>query len=135
MTHERPTAASSHDPLARMRVHQIVVALIPDCFKDSEKLIEHPITVEIAPQLYAAVGSIAVNIAEGYSRSSGRDRVRFYEYALGSVRESMKWYRCGQPVLGDECATDRLDRLEEMRRLLLATIPRERGRTIRKIER
>ena len=133
MAHPRPTAASSNDPLERMTVNKLATALVPDCFKDCVKLIAHPITVEIGPQLYEAVGSIVVNVAEGYSRSSGPDRVRFYEYALGSVRESMKWYRSGEPVLGTECTTDRLDRLEEMRRLLLATIPRERGRTIRKV--
>jgi four helix bundle protein len=133
MVHPKPTAASGNDPLERMTVSQLATALVPDCFKDCEKLIEHPVTAAIGPDLYHAVGSIVVNIAEGYSRSSGADRVRFYEYALGSVRESMKWYRSSAPVLGTECATDRLDRLEEMRRLLLATIPRERGRTIRKV--
>ena len=68
-----------------MTVNQLATALVPDCFKDCEKLVSHPVTVEIGPQLYASVGSIIVHIAEGYSRSSGADRVRFYEYALGSV--------------------------------------------------
>ena len=133
MAHSPPAAASSNDPLERMTVHKLATALVPDCFNDCEKLIAHPVTIGIGPQLYESVGSIVVNVAEGYSRSSGPDRVRFYEYALGSVRESMKWYRSGEPVLGTECTTDRLDRLEQMRRLLLATIPRERGRTIRKV--
>ncbi len=38
------------------------------------------------------VGSIRANIAEGYSRGTGKDRARFYEYALGSARESRDWY-------------------------------------------
>ena len=134
MPHPRPTAASANDPLARMRVNQIASALVPDAFGDAEMLAAHRVTSEIGSQLYAAVSSIGVNIAEGYSRSSGKDRVRFYEYALGSVRESMQWYRAGESVLGVEAVTDRLDRLEEMRRLLLAIIPRERGRIIRKVE-
>ncbi|MFN8404533.1 MAG: four helix bundle protein [Anaerolineales bacterium] len=37
---------------------------------------------------YEAVGSVGANISEGYSRSSGKDRARFYEYALGPARES-----------------------------------------------
>ena len=82
-------------------------------------------------QLYAAVGSVMANIAEGYSRSSGRDRARIFEYALGSVRESMTWYRSAEPVLGAGVACGRLDTLEEIRRLLLAIIPRERSRLIR----
>jgi four helix bundle protein len=117
-----------------MTVSRLATNLAPDAFCDSEKLATHPVTAKISPQLYAAVVSIAVNIAEGYSRSSGADRTRFYEYALGSVRESMQWYRACERVIGADCTTNRLDRLEEMRRLLLATIPRERGRTIRKVK-
>ena len=52
---------------------------------------------------------------------------RIFEYALGSVCESMTWYQAGQPVLGDVVFT-RLNDLEEVRRLLLAIIPRERAR-------
>src|ERR1035437_10479927 len=43
-------------------------------------------------QLTRAVGSISANIAEGYSRASVADRLRFYEYALGSTREAIAWY-------------------------------------------
>jgi hypothetical protein len=43
----------------------------------------------------------------------------------------MVWFKTAQPVLGADLVRDRLDKLEEIRRLLLATIPRERGRLIR----
>ncbi|MBC7896698.1 MAG: four helix bundle protein, partial [Cytophagaceae bacterium] len=43
-------------------------------------------------QLLRAVDSISANIAEGYSRFSGRERARFYEIALGSAREAREWY-------------------------------------------
>jgi hypothetical protein len=43
----------------------------------------------------------------------------------------MTWYRSGKPVLGEATANDRLERLEEMRRLFLAIIPRERGRKMK----
>ena len=123
-----------NDPLRRMRVNQIAEELVPDCWDDAVALLQHPITKEVAGQMYTAVLSIASQIGEGYSRSSGKDRARFFEYALGSVRESMNWYRGSKPVLGDELVVERLDRLEEMRRLLLAIIPRERGRVIAKSE-
>jgi four helix bundle protein len=71
------------------------------------------------------------NIAEGYSRSSGRDRARIFEYALGSARECMAWYESAEPVLSATIVRERLDTLEEIRRLLLAIIPRERDRLIR----
>ena len=54
-----------------------------------------------------------------------------FEYALGSVRESMSWYNSLKPVLGESLVQDRRDRLEEMRRILLAIIPRERGRSMK----
>jgi four helix bundle protein len=115
-----------------MRVYQFARDLVPECWIDCDKLRHHPVTQSLSAQLYAAASSIAANIAEGYSRSSGRDRARIFEYALGSVRESMSWYRAAEPVLGKPVVRDRLDRLEEMRRLLLAIIPRERGRLIRR---
>jgi len=114
-----------------MRVFELATELVPDCFKDAQALSDNPITKEIAGQVYAAVGSIAANISEGYSRSSGKDRARIFEFALGSVRESMSWYKSSAPVLGEPVVKDRRDRLEEMRRLLLAIIPRERGRSMK----
>jgi four helix bundle protein len=71
------------------------------------------------------------NISEAYSRTSGKDRALRFEYALGEVRERMSWYKSVKPVLGEEVVKDRRDRLEEMRRMLLAIIPRERGRTMK----
>ena len=114
-----------------MRVFQLVNELIPHCFEDAKLLAAQPITLEIAGQLYAAVCSIEAHISEGYSRSSGKDRARIFEYALGSVRESMSWYRSSVPILGDPVVRDRRNRLEEMRRLLLAIIPRERGKSMK----
>lgn len=131
VAHTIPLSDPSRDPLSRMRVYQLARELVPDCWKDAKQLIAEPITEEIARQIYASVGSIAANTGEGYSKSSGKDRARSFEYALGSVRESMEWYHSAEPVLGEDKSNDRLKRLEEMRRLFLAIIPRERGRTMR----
>jgi four helix bundle protein len=132
MAHHVPVSVeTSHDPLTRMRVFRLAAELIPDAFEDAKVLRAEPITEEIAGQLYAAVCSIEANISEGYSRSSGKDRARIFEYALGSVRESMSWYKSSNPVLGELTVQDRRDRLEEMRRLFLAIIPRERGRSMK----
>ena len=113
-----------------MRAYCLARELLAVAWSDAEKLSVNQMTEKVAGQLYAAIGSIAANIAEGYSRSSGKDRARIFEYALGSVRESMTWYHAAKPVLGD-LARERLDKLEEIRRLLLAMIPRERGKLIR----
>ena len=132
MAHRVPVSAEdSHDPLARMRVYQLASDLMPVSYDDAKLLLEDPILSENAAQLYAAVCSIEAHISEGYSRSSGKDRAHKFEYALGSVRESMTWYKSGLPVLGKATVNNRRDRLEEMRRLLLAIIPRERGRPMK----
>jgi len=129
MSHFGPpvAAAASNDPLFRLRAYQIAVDVLESAWLDAKTLSGDPVTSRIASQLYAAVGSISANIGEGYSRSSGIDRSRIFEYALGSVRESMTWYNAARPVLGDVVVT-RLNDLEEIRRILLAIIPRERAR-------
>jgi hypothetical protein len=43
----------------------------------------------------------------------------------------MVWYKTAEPVLGRKVVCERLDKLEEIRRLLISAIPRERGRLIR----
>jgi len=125
------SAKISRDPLSRMRAYRLARELLTDAWADAEKLRHHRVTEKVSGQLYAAVGSIAANLGEGYSRSLGRDRARIFEYALGSVRESMTWYESAAPVLGAEVIGERFNKLEELRRLLLATIPRERDRLIR----
>jgi four helix bundle protein len=57
---------------------------------------------DVANQMARATRSISANIAEGYSRRGRRDRGRFYEYALGSARESRDWYYKARDVLGEE---------------------------------
>lgn len=115
------------DPLSRMRAYRVATKLQETAWSDAESLRKNPLTEETANQLYTAIGSIAANLAEGYSRSSGKDGVRLFEYALGSARESMVWYINGAPVLGGEVTTARCDALEEIRRLLLTAIPAERN--------
>ena len=119
------------DPLERMRVYQLAKELLKQSFADAEVLRAHPLTVDISGQLYTAVGSIAANLREGYYRSSGKDRARIFEYALGSAGESEEWYDAGEPVLGSERTECRRRTLREIQRMLKAIIPRERDRLIR----
>ena len=87
-------------------------------------------TADVASQLGRALGSISANIAEGYARSSGNDRARFYEYALGSARESRDWYHKSRHVLGAPVVRHRLKVLTSVVRLLTYAIPRERGTSL-----
>jgi four helix bundle protein len=45
----------------------------------------------VGKQLVKAVDSISANIAEGQGRYSKKDKVHFYRYSFGSVKESMNW--------------------------------------------
>jgi len=114
-----------------MTVHRFAKKLLADAWPDIEILQANSATKEIAGQMYTSIGSIAANLAEGYSKSSGPDRARSFEYALGSARETAEWYDATKPVLGDEIVDKRLTVLGDIRRLLIAIIPRERARTIR----
>jgi four helix bundle protein len=127
MSHFGPAISheTAKDPLFRMRAYQLAADLLELAWHDAKLMSAEPVTERSAGQLYSAVNSITATLGEGYSRSSGKDRSRFFEYALGSVRESISWYRGAKPVLGDVVAA-RLDNLEEIRRLLIAIIPRER---------
>ena len=81
---------------------------------------------EVSEQLLRAVGSISANIAEGYARRSRADRVRYYEYALGSAGEAQSWYLSARAALSPATADERLDALNRVTRLLLVMIRNER---------
>jgi len=83
-------------------------------------------TLATADQLYRAASNISSNIAEGYSRVTGKDRAQFYEYALGSVRESRDWYYKSRRVLPARVIEHRLGLCTELAKLLLKMVPRER---------
>src|SRR5437773_10211244 len=94
---------------------------------DATKLVADRRTIAIADQLYRAVGKISPDIAEGYSRSGGNDRARFFEYALGSAREARDWYYKGRHVLGEEVFNHRSDYLTEIIKLLISMIAQQRA--------
>ena len=122
------------DSLWRMRAYRLALFLGDVGWFDVTKLMRDRRTVAVADQLYRAVGSVSANLAEGYSRGSSKDRARFYEYALGSARESRDWYWKARHILGDTVTAHRIDLLTEIIRLLLTMIPQQRGRTLREEE-
>jgi four helix bundle protein len=76
----------------------------------------------VVSQLLHAAGSVSANLAEGYSRSTRNDRLRFFGYALGSVRECLTWYEAARGALTGAVIDDRLLRLSRIRSLLLGLI-------------
>jgi four helix bundle protein len=117
----------TNDPLWRMEVYRLAVFASDLAWHDVSKLVEDKRTVSLSDQLYRAIGSVSANIAEGYSRQSGKDQARFYEYALGSAREARGWYYQGRHILSEAVAMHRIKLLSRIIRLLLTIIPAERG--------
>lgn len=99
-------------------------------WRDAGTLAKNKRTQSLSDQLYRAVGSMGANIAEGYSRKSRKDQARFYEYALGSARESRDWYFKGRHVLGERVVNHRLDLITQIIRLLLVMVPQRRKNKI-----
>ena len=122
---ERSVAlAITGDPLWSVQAYRISVYAI-DCHTFDRR---STVGLSQAPsfdQLTRALGSIAANISEGYSRSSATDRSRFYSYALGSTREAIAWYGTLRIELG-ATVDERLSSLIQVRRLLLTTLRRSR---------
>ena len=94
---------------------------------DMTKLVKDKRTIGLSSQLIEAVGPIGANVSEGYSRQSGKDQARFYEYALGSARESRTWYFDGRHILGGKVATHRMQLLTKIIKHLLVIVPAQRG--------
>jgi len=119
------------DSLWKMEGYRLGLFVADVSWHDVTKLMQDRRTIGLSDQLYRALGSVSANLAEGYSRGTGKDRARFYEYALGSARESRDWYYKGRHVLGETAIQHRLRLLTQIIRLLLTMIPQQRGRLLR----
>lgn len=91
----------TEDALWTVKAYRYALFLSDLGWHDVTKLMQDKRTLDLSDQLYRAEGSISANIAEGYSRSTGKDRARFYEYALdqlarvaiGIIRHGMSWVK------------------------------------------
>lgn len=119
------------DSLWRVEAYRLGLFCADVGWHDTTRLRQDRRTLGLSDQLYRSLGSISANLAEGYSRGTGRDRARFYEYALGSARERRDWYYKGRIVLGEAVTQHRLGLLTQIIRLLLTMIPQQRGRVLR----
>lgn len=119
------------DPLWTIEAYRLALFAADIGWADVTKLMQDKRTVDLAGQLYRALGSIAANISEGLSRNSGRDRARFYEYSLGSAREARTWHYGARHILGELVARHRMQLLTQIIRLLLVMIPDQRSGALR----
>jgi len=119
------------DLLWKVQAYRLALFAADIGWQDVTRLVRDRRTISLADQLYRSLGSISANIAEGYGRSSPKERAHFYEYALTSARESRDWYYKARHVLDEAIITHRLDLLTQIIRLLLVMIPNQRGWTIK----
>jgi four helix bundle protein len=116
-----PTAVRQ-DVIWRVQAYRLALYLAACAEEDTRPMTGEARFAETAAQLCRAAGSVAANIAEGYPRQSGRDRIRYYEYALGSAAEVKVWYLNGRTVLAPGVVEDRFALLRSVTRLLLTMI-------------
>ena len=45
----------------------------------------------VGAQMVTSIDSVSANIAEGFGRYNKKDKIRFYRYAQGSLRECKDW--------------------------------------------
>jgi len=120
------------DSLWLVEAYRLSLYLNDLAWDDATALLRDPRTERIADQLYRAAGKISSNVAEGYSRNTGKARAQYYEYALGSARETRDWYYKGRHVLGERATTQRIELSTQIIRLTLTMTNQER-RTNRKV--
>lgn len=114
------------DALWKMEAYRIGLFLSDLVWVDAGKLLKEPRTFSIADQICRACGKISACVAEGYSRGTGKDRARFYEYALGSTRESRDWYYKSRFVLEEKAIEHRIELTTQLTRLLIRMVSNER---------
>ena len=120
----------SNDALWKMKVYRYSLFLSDICWRDVSILSKDVRMKSLSNQLYRAMGSVSANLEEGYSKQSGKDRARFYEYSLGSARETRGWYYRARHVLGEEVIAHRISLLTEVIKMLLKIVPEERSMKI-----
>lgn len=120
------------DTVWKLRVYRLGLFLCDLCWADTEKLYRRPRLKSSSDQLYRASSNISSNVCEGYSRGTGKDRARFYEYSLGSAREVRDWYYKCRRAVSPVVVEHRMELATEIIRLTLTMISNER-RTNRRI--
>jgi len=115
------------DPLWRMEVYRLSLFAADLAWPDVTRLIQDKRAIGLADQLYRSAGAVSSDIAEGYSRRSGKDQARYYEYALGSAREGRNWHYQSRHILSERVTSHRIRLWTQIIRLLLTIIPSERG--------
>ena len=110
------------DAIWRVQAFRLGSYLSAVAGSDADLIAEEPWLVKSAGQLASASESIPANIAEGYGRLSPKDRIRYYEYGLGSVDETKSRYVSLSRRFAPSLIDSRLKVLASITRLMLKMI-------------
>ena len=117
----------TEDTLWRMTAYRYSLYAMAKSQSDVPVLVRCRATRGLIDQLLRAVGGISANLEEGYSRSSSRERAHFYEYSLGTARESRGWYYKCAVALPGEILLARMSLFTQIVRILTIVVPAERA--------
>ena len=121
----------TQDPLWGLEVYRLALFVADIGWEDVVLLDKNKITRDAADQIHRSLDSISANIAEGYSRSTGKDRARYFEYSLGEAREARDRYFKARRALKQEVVLHRIKLLTQIVKILTAFVPAQRKRGIR----
>jgi four helix bundle protein len=124
--------AITSDVIWKLDAYRASLFLIHVVRQDMRLAVKRHFDTELSGQLLHAAGSINANLAEGFSRSTRADRLRFLDYALGSDRECVSWYCTAADVMPVDTMNDRFILLARIRSLLLGLIRSLRRRDPRR---
>ena len=121
----------TQDPLWRLEVYRLGLFIADIGWEDVVLLNRNNLTRDAADQIFRSLNSISANIAEGYSRSTGKDRARYFEYSLGEAREARDRYFKVRRALKPEVVLHRIKLLTQIVKMLNAFVPTQRKHGIR----
>ncbi|HEX8849456.1 MAG TPA: four helix bundle protein [Gemmatimonadaceae bacterium] len=107
------------DRIWHVQAYRLALYLADAAEFDTREAVRDPRFQHNAVQLCRAAGSVVAGIAEGYPRRSGKDRAKYYEYALTSLAEAKGWYLGMRTAVGGAEMTDRLATMRSIHRLTL----------------
>ena len=118
--------AMREDPLWRLPAYRYSLYLGDLVQAELPRIRLSPSTRALADQLHSSVQSISANIAEGYSRTTGPERAKFFKYALGSTREARDWVYKIRGALDGPTAIFWIELLTRIMKILTVAINAER---------
>ena len=121
----------TQDLLWNLDVYRLGLFVAEIGWEDVVLLNKNSLTRDAADQIIRSLGSTSANIAEGYSRSIGKDRARYFEYALGEAREARDRYFKARRVIKQDVVLHRIKLLTQIVKMLNALVSTQRKHGLR----